>query len=112
MDDLGAVVSELGGLLGGDHRQQTSRRDLAGIGSEDTVDLLPNLQLRGRETDSAKGSAEIAVATTDLGQKRAGDDSKEAWGVRIILRVSFCLNLSAGTGGLTGNDGDSVAALI
>jgi hypothetical protein len=78
MDDLAAIVGELGGLVGGDDRDETSGRDLARVGGEDAVDFFPDLELGGFKTDGDEGGTEVGVASTDLLEKRAGDDAEVA----------------------------------
>lgn len=77
VDDFGAVVGQLGGFFRGDHAEEAGGRDFAGVGGEDAVDFLPNLELGGGEADGAEGRAEVGVAATDLGEERAGNDAEE-----------------------------------
>ena len=43
MDNLAAVVRQLGGLFGGDDRKETCGENFAWVRSEDPVDFLPYL---------------------------------------------------------------------
>lgn len=89
VDDLGAVVGELSGLVGRDDRNQASRRDLARVGREDTVNLFPYLQLGGLETDGAERSTEVRIAAADLLKERSRDDAKVACRRRYRRESAF-----------------------
>ena len=90
VDHFGTVVGELCGFLGGDNGNESRGRDFARIGSEDTVNFFPDLELVCVEADGAEGSAEVGVSTANLGEEGAGDDTKVPY---EKVRVSVSLGL-------------------
>lgn len=78
MDHFAAIVGKLGRFFRGDDGQQSGGRDLARVGGEDAVHLFPDLELDGVQTDGAQGCTKVCVASTNLSQKGAGHDAKEA----------------------------------
>lgn len=78
VNDLGAVEGQLSSLGGRDAGQQRGGGDLARVGGEDAVDLLPDLQLPGLDADCDQGGAEIGVAAADGVEQAAGDVAEEA----------------------------------
>lgn len=76
MDDLGTEVGQFGGFFGGDGLDQPCSRDLSGVGSENSVNFLPNLELVGLQSDGDESSAKIGVSTTNLSEQTAWDSSK------------------------------------
>jgi hypothetical protein len=92
VDDLGAVEGQLSSLRGRNAGEQSSGRDLARVGSEDAVHLLPDLQLPGLDTNRDQCSAEVGVSTSNGVEKTAWHVAKEAsndWDL-----VTTCLHLS------------------
>jgi hypothetical protein len=87
VDDFRSIEGQFGSLGWGDRGQQTSGRYLARVCSEDTIDLLPDLQFRGANSDSNQGGAKVGVATSNLSKETARDVAEVA-----------------------GNDRDSIAA--
>lgn len=76
VNNFGTVKGQLGGLGRSDRGQQASGGHLARVGSKDTIDFLPDLQLRGANSDSDQSGAKVGVATADLGEEAARDVSK------------------------------------
>lgn len=71
MNDLGAVKGQLRRLGGRDGRQEPSGGNLGGVGREDAVDLLPDLQLLGLDAHGAEGGAQVRVAAADVAVDQA-----------------------------------------
>jgi hypothetical protein len=78
VDDFRSVEGQLGSLGRGDGGQQASSRHLTRVRSEDTVDLLPDLQLGGANADSNQSGAKVGVATSNLSKETARDVAKVA----------------------------------
>lgn len=78
VDDFRSVEGQFGSLRGSDRGQQASGGHLAGVCSEDTIDLLPDLQLGGANADSNQSGAKVGVATSNLGKETARDVAKVA----------------------------------
>ncbi len=76
--DLAAVVGQLRRLVGRDDGDEARSRDLARVGREDPVDLLPDLQLGRLEADREQRRAQVGVAAPDLAQERAWHRPEEA----------------------------------
>lgn len=77
MDDFRTIEGQLSSLGRSDAGKQGGSRDLARIGSEDAVDLLPDLQLLGLDTNCNQRSAEIGVTTSNGVQKATRNVAKE-----------------------------------
>jgi hypothetical protein len=78
VDDFRSIEGQFGSLGWGDRGQQTSGRYLARVCSEDTIDLLPDLQFRGANADSNQGGAKVGVATSNLSKETARDVAEVA----------------------------------
>lgn len=78
MDNLGAVEGQLSGLGGRDGGKQSGGRDLAWVGGEDAIDLLPDLELLGPGTNSYQSGTEIGVSTANGVEQSAGHVAKVA----------------------------------
>lgn len=83
VDDLGAVVGQLGGFLGRDHGDEARCGDLAWVGGEDPVDFFPHLELVGVEANGEEGAAEVCIAAADGGEEGARNGAEVAWGYEL-----------------------------
>jgi hypothetical protein len=93
MDDLGAVESQLSSLRGRNAGEKSCSRDLARVSGEDTIYLLPYLQLPGLDTNCDQSSTEIGVSTSNGVQQTTGYVAKESSDDRDL--VTACLDLSS-----------------
>lgn len=96
MNDLGAVKGQLSSLRRRDAGKQSSRGDLARVGREDAIDLLPDLKLLGLDAHSNQCGAEIGVPTSNGVQNATWDVAEEAsddWNL-----VTTCLDFSGERG--------------
>jgi len=78
VDDLRSIEGQFGSLGRGDGGQQACSGHLARVCSEDTIDLLPDLQLGGANADSNQSGAKVGVTTSNLGEETARDVAEVA----------------------------------
>ena len=79
VDDLGPVVSQLGGLVGRDDGDESRAGDFTRIGGEDSVDFLPHLKFLCLHAHRTQRRAQVGVPTSDLRQQGSRDGSEESW---------------------------------
>lgn len=99
VDDLAAIVGELGGLGGRDEGDEPGGGHFAGVCGEYPVDFFPDLELSGAKAGGEEGRKKIGVASADLTKKRARDSAEEAWRSRGMKQKR-----KKGGGGRTGED--------
>ncbi len=66
VDNLAPVVGQFSRLFWGNNRNQSSSRDLPWVCSEDSINLLPNLQLGGTKPGGQQCCKKVGVATSNL----------------------------------------------
>lgn len=78
MNDLRAIESQLSSLGWRDAGEKSSGRDLARVGSENAVNLLPDLKLFSLDTHGNQCRAEIGVSTSNGVEETAWNIAEEA----------------------------------
>lgn len=78
VNDLGAVVGQLRGLVGRDRGDDARGRDFARVRREEAVDLFPDLEFRCGEADGDERGQEVSVPAAHLAEEGAGHGTEEA----------------------------------
>ena len=78
VDDLGTIEGQLSSLARGDGVKKASGGHLTRVGSKDTVDFLPDLQLFGTQANSSESSAKVGVATAHVLQQTSRNSTEVA----------------------------------
>ena len=86
MHDLRAIVGQLGSFLGRNDRDEARGEDFAWICGENTVDLLPDLQLSSIQTSREEGGREIGVASADLTKEGSWHRCEETCRIKVSDR--------------------------